>query len=518
MTRGDLRDARSITKDLYELVKAFDARICTQLVHTEFADIVELTAYNRQNLREELNSVVKEKENECWGNPDTPHAYDGDFEKCLIDLCSAFTTQNGESKRNKLMPIICRFESLEYEEKYIPAWKDDPSNFDLYRQIFTSLVENQMMKIDQENKEWTVKHIDDLIAFVENARGDDYKSFCVRYAIYPDMNGCLHTLDDLKRNVKVNDKLFDLFQQVTSEDLKSKCVDKHFELFYDKYSEEIFQCTPYSVANEIQNKLSADNYQDTVLLDIIDLTEQSGKEGIQWKSLFKDIYELRESIRYKLGTDDERKAINRMMKRKSPLLLEMMADVVERKDADKLISALNATIDNMEHEEYIKMLGEFVEKHIEGFLKDALSMIGVTVSNEQGGQDLILRKEGYKEYFVEIKSRWVDKASAIMSQKQFRNAVDNSDRYALISAQMWTFDEERVKANEHIELTEMEPRIRVCDRIGKLETELLKRMDKAFEYDEREISAVGSYDVHTPQKTFNMTFDEFVIGLHRIFA
>lgn len=518
MTRGDLRDARSITKDLYELVKAFDAKICTQMVHTEFADIVELTAYNRQNLREELNSAVKEKENECWGNPDNPHAYDGDFEKSLIDLCSAFTTQNGESKRNKLMPIICRFEDIEYEEKYIPAWKDDPSNFDLYRHIFTSLVENQMMKIDQEDEAWVVKHIDDLVIFVENARGDDYKNFCVRYAIYPDMNGCLHTPDDLKKNVKVNDKLFDLFYQVTGEDLKSKCVDKRFELFYDKYSEEIFQCTPYSVANEIQNKLSADNYQDTVLLDIIDLTEQSGGEGLQWKSLFKDIYEQRESIRYKLGTDDERKAINRMMKRKSPRLLEMMADVVERKDADKLISALNDTIDNMEHEEHIKLLGEFVEKHIERFLKDALSAIGVTVSNEQGGQDLILRKEGYEDYFVEIKSRWVDKASAIMSQTQFRNAVANPDRYALISAQMWTFDEERVKANEHIELNEMEPRIKVCDRIGKLETELLERIDNAFKYDEGKISAVGNYDVHIPQKTFYMTFDGFVAELRRVFG
>ena len=88
-----------------------------------------------------------------------------------------------------------------------------------------------------------------------------------------------------------------------------------------------------SVAKDIQTKLSADNYQDIVLLDIIDLTERESIEGQQWRILFKDIYEQRESIRYNLGTDVERKAINKMLKRKNPDLMVKMAEVSGREDA-----------------------------------------------------------------------------------------------------------------------------------------------------------------------------------------
>ena len=127
--------------------------------------------------------------------------------------------------------------------------------------------------------------------------------------------------------------MFDLYFQVLNEDMKSKCVDVRFETYYEKYNEETNQYTPMSVAKDIQTKLSADNYQDIVLLDIIDLTERESIEGQQWRILFKDIYEQRESIRYNLGTDVERKAINKMLKRKNPDLMVKMAEVSGREDA-----------------------------------------------------------------------------------------------------------------------------------------------------------------------------------------
>lgn len=292
--------------------------------------------------------------------------------------------------------------------------------------------------------------------------------------------------------------------------LESKCVDDRFSIFYEKYAEEAFQYTPKSVAKEIQNKLSADDYQDTILLDIIDLTEPDSEEGLQWRTLFKDIYDQRESIRYRLGSPEERKAINRMMKKKSPALLKLMADVSERTDATEVINALNQTISDKEHEAHIKMLGDFVESHIQEYLTHSLKECDIDVRNEQGGQDLILSKDGFDDYFVEIKSRWVDKVSAIMSSTQFHNAVANPDRYALVSAQMWTFDQNRVVNGEHVELAEIYERIKICDRIGTLESDLEKRVNEAFRYSENDINAVGSYEVHVPQKVFDKTFNDLV--------
>lgn len=517
--RDDLRDARAIPDKLYALVKALDEKICAKMVDTEYQDIIKLNPYNRQNLREELNGVVKAKENECWRDSDSPYPYDGDFEKNLIALCSAFTTQNGDSKRNKLIPIICRFEGIEgYEEIYIPAAEDDQTGFDLYRQVFVSLVENQMIKIGQRDMVWVAENIQDIVDFVDFARGDDYKTFCTQYAIYPDMNGELHVPEDLKKNQNVNEKLFELYESVVGDDLKSKCVDSRFEGYYPKYAEATYQYTSASVAKEIQNKLSADQYQDTILLDIIDLTEQEGEKGLEWRLLFKDIYDQRESIRYHLGSEDERKAINRMLKQKNPKLLTKMAEVSERNDSETVLAKIDEAIDAYEHEQHIKMLGDYVEANVQRFITDALVGTGITITNEQGGQDLILSKVGFEDYYIEIKSRWKDKEQAIMSVMQFQRAVANPERYALISAQMWHFDQQRAEDGVVLTLEEMKPYLRVCDNIGSLVADLKERVDEAFKGGEDEIHISGSYDVRVPQRVFNLNFDELIVELRSKFG
>lgn len=509
--RDDLRDASAIPNEMYGLVKALDQGICVKMVDQNYQDIIKLTPYNRQNLREELNGVVKAKENECWRDAEKPHPYDGEFEESLIRLCSAFTTQNGDSKRNKLMPIICRFEGIEdYEEIYIPAAEDDSTGFDMYRQVFVSLVENQMMKTEQWDEAWVATNMVDLVTFVDYARGDDYKTFCTQYAIFPDMNGKLHKPGDLKKNQNVNPELFEFYKTVIGEDLKAKCVDNRFESFFPKYAEAGSQYTSASVAKEIQNKLSADQYQDTVLLDIIDLTEQESSEGLRWRMLFKDIYEQRESIRYHLGSDVERKAINRMLKQKNPILMTRMADVSERKDSDVILSKINEAIDAYEHEQHIKMLGDYVETNVQRFVQEALAVYGISVTNEQGGQDLILSKEGYENFYIEIKSRWVDKEQAIMSAMQFERAVENPTRYALISAQMWNFDQQRAEDGDVLTLEEMNPLMRVCDNIGDLVADLKQRVDDAFKGNEQDIRISGSYDVRVPQRVFGKGFEELM--------
>jgi len=504
MKRGELRDAKPIVTDLYNLVKNLNCNICIKFVHENYADIIDLTSYNRTNLREELNATVKSKEDECWKNAEKPTFYNGEFEQHLIALCSSFTITGGDSKRNKLMPVICKFEGIEYCEKHIPACPDDASNFDLYRQIFVSLVENQMMKIELKSSEWVKENFDDLNIFVEQARGDDYKNFCTQYAIYPDMNGDLHKPEELKKKDKVNDELFYFYQQVLGEDLKSKCVNEYFESYYPNYTYDTYKCTAQFVAKEIQNKLSADNYQDTILLDIIELTEKESSEGLQWRILFKDIYDQRESIRYNLGSDIERKAINKMLKQKNPALMERMADISEREDANKVLDALDNTIRNMEHDAYIKMLGKYMENNIQVYLEDALACKGITVSNQQNGQDFILSKQGYKEYYIEVKSRWESEQSVEMTPTQFECAVKMPERYALISVNMYHFDRSRAEKNELVALSEIYSNIKCRDNIGYLEKDLKKRTDDAFRGGENDIRLNGSYKVRVPQSVFDL--------------
>lgn len=171
-----------------------------------------------------------------------------------------------------------------------------------------------------------------------------------------------------------------------------------------------------------------------------------------------------------------------------------------------------------EDEAHKKMLGNFVESHIERYLNDALDGLNVNIRNEQGGQDLILSKVGFEDYYIEIKSRWKDKEPAMMSSLQFHTAVDNAERYALISAQMWGFDQQRVEYGEEVPLSELYDRLRVCDNIGTLEKALLDKVEEALVYNEDEIHVVADYYVHVPQKLITQSFDELISSIIKHFT
>lgn len=281
------------------------------------------------------------------------------------------------------------------------------------------------------------------------------------------------------------------------------------------YNEEIAS----EVANKIQTALSDGDFQDTVVLDIIELAENESIDS--WKILFKSIYNQRESIRYKLGTPAERKAINRMMKKKDPELLELMADVAEREDAKDVINNVNNIIAQIEHDAYIKMLGTYVESHIQKFLAEALEPIGIVVNNEQCGQDFILSKQGYESYHVEVKSRWENDQSVEMSSTQFRCAVDIPDRYALISVNMCKFDHSRAKKNNPMKMSEIYDNIKCLDNIGTLEADLCKRVDEAFKGGEQDIRLDGAYKVRVPQsvfKTYPLDFNGLLERIKKHFS
>ena len=209
------------------------------------------------------------------------------------------------------------------------------------------------------------------------------------------------------------------------------------------------------------------------------------------------------------------------MKRKNPALMIKMADVSEREDAEIVLNAINATIDSLEHDAYIKKLGNYAESHIQRFLTEELSDIDVRVENQQGGQDFILSKDGYENYHIEVKSRWESDQSVEMSMMQFARAVEIPDRYALIGMNMYYFDKKLVEREECTSLTELLPNIKVLDNIGTLESDLHRRAEEAFSGDENEIRLNGSYTVRVPQNVFDLyplSFDKFVLKLKCYFA
>lgn len=82
---------------------------------------------------------------------------------------------------------------------------------------------------------------------------------------------------------------------------------------------------------------------------------------------------------------------------------------------------------------------------------------------------------------------------------------------------MWTFDQNRAEAEEEVSFDEFEPRLKVCEYIGAIDPDLLSKLKLAFNYQDNAISAVGSYEIHVPQKMFTLSFVEFIDKLKNYF-
>ena len=492
--KGDLRHGDFMTTKLYALTEMLMGSDADRMIDTAYNEIGKVATYKPEDLQRSVSQTIGQWRSAALGSNKTPLTTEQ--LEALIAFSSATSQTEFNNFRGRMMPWIVRIHEKQFtclaQQKVID--KED----DFYNPAFNLLLDYTLYVISQKDEEW-VKDNDQLLKdFLTEYATSNAKERLERldeFAVIPNYNYQLRTKKELCKNVNIHEDLAKFYLDVIKEDLHEHWVHDNFNTIF-VYNEEKAQ----EVANKIQTALSEEDFQDTVVLDIIELAENESIDS--WKILFKSIYNQRESIRYKLGTPAERKAINRMMKKKNPELLELMADVAEREDAKDVINNVNVVIAQIEHDAYIKMLGAYVESHIQKFLIEALEPIGIFVNNEQCGQDFILSKQGYEDYHVEVKSRWENDQSVEMSSTQFRCAVDMPDRYALISVNMYKFDRSRAEKNNPMEMSEIYDNIKCLDNIGTLEADLRKRADEAFKGGEQDIRLDGSYKVRVPQDVF----------------
>ena len=166
-----------------------------------------------------------------------------------------------------------------------------------------------------------------------------------------------------------------------------------------------------------------------------------------------------------------------------------------------MVKLTKQAIEDVERQEYINKLGNYVENHLYEYLKKMLYSLGIDIVDEQGGQDYVLSKNGFEIYRIEVKSRWSTDKSVEMSKLQFETAVANADRFALIMANMEDFPKERVEKNDPLTDAELVDRLKVIDNIGNND-DLLNRVNEAFKGGDNDIKAEGYYAIRVPQIVF----------------
>ncbi|MFR9660602.1 MAG: DUF3883 domain-containing protein [Rikenellaceae bacterium] len=137
----------------------------------------------------------------------------------------------------------------------------------------------------------------------------------------------------------------------------------------------------------------------------------------------------------------------------------------------------------------------------------------VKVSDEQRGQDLIVRVDDTPIYYIEVKSRWESDRSILMSTMQHQTSYKQKDRYALCAVDMSNYDKELAKTHQYPDLQEMIDRISVVDNIGALN----ERMQDAVENKEEScVYIAGGYEVLVSQKVIDINKKDFTLFIEHL--
>ncbi|MBQ6079641.1 MAG: hypothetical protein IJK93_05110 [Muribaculaceae bacterium] len=448
-TASDLRDAEDIPSILYNICKQLIPADTNKFVEVDYADICEFTKYGRDDMKKSINEYVNSQK-----LIDTPFK---ETLNALLDYCSIFPVQNGSSIRNNSMPHICTFFGHTYREAFVsPLYgvKTDTEQ-SLYYTAFETLVDYTLKQIQIKGEinqlegehswydEHKTLHYDILSALCNRDRPSKYQTeLFKKYAIIPNQVGKLCNPENLNVLLEreripqdVQHTLFEIYQKVFKSSYEENLIEEQYAWMFAYEGID-----PKKIGSEIEEALKESQYSNPVTIEIIDLLDKDGEQGY-WHKWFDNININKPHIFLNRLKGQERTHTYKFMKA-SPEKKEKVAELVDDPYFEIIIDKAREYLQNerdrqlvFNHMYYIgKAIEDKLRERLQGellqveFRKEGESM---EVNDIQNGQDIVIRYRGQIIYFVEVKSKWNFDQPAHMSTNQMRQAVLNSNCYAL---------------------------------------------------------------------------------------
>ena len=465
-----LRSGKNIPLELYKKVKPIIREKANVIVDLGYEDIFSFTEYTRTNLRDDISSAIdKLKENTIGRRinyTSSPQLLDKlentTTIKDILSFCSVYPTTNPESLRSEIMPVIAELYGISVANSCIPNEKldDGAQPVDLYSRTFNFLVEHTMYFISTKNQDWLTTSEEHelnrarLLRFVgiyaNSAKtNSDNMERLKKYNIFPNQLGELCCLNDnkLQKNENIEDDVAELYLKVMNEDLKVNWVDNDFKELVE-FSEEL----PSMVGRRLEDTLRPyldDKRKAGVEFNIIDkyesalLTIVNNLEKGNWKDYF-DFFANETNLRnvsYELGTPEQKDALYKIKMNTNQGTLDRLAEIAENPNVililDRAESAIRQAEEQQRQFNFTFAIGKLIEEEIGRSIGSALkvefsqSIEEFTATDEQNGQDIIIRHNGVPVYYIECKAKWNFDAPAHMSSQQMKQAVREYKRYAL---------------------------------------------------------------------------------------
>lgn len=447
MKLGDLRNGENITDVLYEIAKPILGEAKDKLINTKYAGLFasSLSAYTRNDLRNEIKSVIDDYQNHSlkhktnYNNSD-PVLLEENAILDLIKYCMAFDTASPTDYRARLLETICDLHDITFNPIFIPQIEEDKP--DLYSTSFNFLVEHTMFRLSQKSTEWLSNGNNRgvLYQFVEKCldtkdedKLDNLRNWLNKYGIIPNQLDELCKLDDLKVNKNIDEDLQELYKKVFDVDLKASFVAPEFAALL-----QLSEYNPKDVGAKIEEhfeeELKDSRLQSKEILVILNHLDSG------WEDYFKNIAPRREELYYKFGSDDDRSALFQIQMQGSDKL-QRMAELIKSEYFDDILARAERLAEQAQERErqfmFAYTIGKLLENSIREKIGAELSCIYengndvLSAEDVQCGQDIVIRYKDKPLYYIECKAKWNFTEPAHMSSLQMRQAVEKAGRYAL---------------------------------------------------------------------------------------
>ena len=535
-----------------EALALMDADNVANFVHADFFDIVNDSVFDYAKAKDSITNYINNHNIEQNGvrgsimankqhdlqNPQLTRLFNaGSYEAkklssdavvVILKLYKSLLPEDSEAIPAKLLPIIANYYGITLQENVVRLDK----KYDLdVRQFYTTLLYDSLFKFtlmsDKTTKAAWVKQMVELVYSYSET-----KSYLSYYQVYPDQQGNYKYAEWLmKKSPALPERALEIYDTIIkkvtdtnkSASIKKDIVDEDFSKWFvgTNVLDGFSQCK--EIEEEVQKKgysITAYEHQK-LIVEIIEKLTSNGKERELWHALFGDIDRNKGQIMFSVIQSQTKKdSIFALMKVEDDSKLKAIAELVNNPDFDHILRISREIIDQEAREAndfyFKKELGNYVEdillKELNEELGENIVEIPEPVTNEQGGQDLILRLNGNDFYYFEIKSRWTSDRSVLMSTMQHRRSYENSDNYALLATDMVGYDMDRVRRHEYPSFEEVKPRIAVLDNIG----ELNERLKDATLNDDNKVHVAGGYQVLVSQDVIQhegKTFESFIDSL-----
>ncbi len=505
------------------------------MVHSLFYEDFDFVDFSQQEAKEAISVKASDvisnfssasKNFQVNNNPETLNQLDEvtlprNMVAQIMHYMNFFIGERSESFLSKMHRELSAFYNLDINKSIETI---DTNIFDS-RQVLRIIINDALAKFTLFKTEDKIRSEDivrNILSLLFNYK--DFSDILRYYPVYKNQTGEYRYYNRVRYEEEIPETLKDFHDQICGK-LKGTELSIRDILSDNTYRNFLIDGTALKgseVAEEINEKLLLSPYPKiaaspyrAIFIEILTKHCEEPTYGHLWKSWFTQIYNDKAHLLLDIiESPSKKECLTHLMTIEDDEKLSEIVKLAESSDFEDIIrlgkEALSSKIRNENDTKYKKMLGSFVEDWIQSQLEAELGNNVVkcesTIDNEQGGQDLIIYLNGEAIYYIEIKSRWNQRDSVLMSKLQMKVSSEKKDRYALCAVDMTGFDQEKAERHEFPEINdESLKRIKVANRIGLAN----EKLEEGLILDEDIVHIGGDIKSVVPQSYLNVNSISF---------